>query len=87
MRLVFDDYALEDLTFWVVNNQRIALKVLSLIEEVKRSPFSGRGKPERLRHELSGCWSRRITAEHRLVYSVSNEEIRILSCRYHYDKQ
>ncbi|WP_322743453.1 Txe/YoeB family addiction module toxin [Microcystis aeruginosa] len=56
----------------------------SLIKDVQREPFSGLGKPEALKHELSGLWSRRITKEHRLVYSVSDEEIVIISCKFHY---
>ncbi|MDB9425126.1 Txe/YoeB family addiction module toxin [Microcystis aeruginosa CS-564/01] len=56
----------------------------SLIKDVQREPFSGLGKPEALKHELSGLWSRRITKEHRLVYSVPDEEIVIISCKFHY---
>ena len=55
-----------------------------LIREVQQAPFTGLGKPEPLRHELSGCWSRRINREHRLVYQVQKDKIRILACRYHY---
>jgi toxin YoeB len=68
----------------VSRDPKLAKKVVALIQEVKRSPFEGRGKPEPLRHELSGCWSRRINKEHRLVYQVTEDEIRILACRYHY---
>jgi toxin YoeB len=60
------------------------LRIFRLIEEVHREPFTGIGKPEPLRHELSGCWSRRIGKEHRLIYQVTEEKIRILACRYHY---
>ena len=84
MRLVFDDQAFEDLSWWVAHDVRTAKKILSLIEEVRRNPFAGRGKPEPLRHELAGCWSRRITQEHRLVYEVLGGELRILFCRFHY---
>ncbi len=59
-------------------------KVLELIQHVAREPFTGLGKPEPLRHQLSGCWSRRITEEHRLVYRVTEESIVVVSCRYHY---
>jgi toxin YoeB len=61
-----------------------ALRIIRLIRETQREPFAGLGKPEPLRHELSGCWSRRISHEHRLVYQVQKDKIRILACRYHY---
>ena len=61
-----------------------ALRVVKLIREVQREPFTGLGKPEPLKHDLSGCWSRRIDGEHRLVYQVLEDKIRILACRYHY---
>jgi toxin YoeB len=84
MRLVFDDHAFEDLAWWLSTEPKVAKKIISLIQEAKRSPFKGRGKPEPLKHELSGCWSRRINKEHRLIYEVKENEIRILACRYHY---
>ncbi|MDQ3179258.1 MAG: Txe/YoeB family addiction module toxin [Acidobacteriota bacterium] len=61
-------------------------KIKALIKDIGRNPFAGIGKPEPLRHELKGLWSRRITDEHRLVYKVSDEEILIYSCRFHYEK-
>jgi toxin YoeB len=61
-----------------------ALRIIRLIRETQREPFTGLGKPEPLRHELSGCWSRRISQEHRLVYQVQKDKIRMLACRYHY---
>jgi len=82
--LVFDPNALEDLEWWIRNNPRIALKILSMLKEIGKQPFEGIGKPEPLKYELSGCWSRRITAEDRIVYEVTNNKIRILQCRYHY---
>jgi toxin YoeB len=57
---------------------------MKLVREIQRDPFSGLGKPEALKHELSGCWSRRINQEHRLVYQVQEDKIRILACRFHY---
>lgn len=57
-----------------------------MAKEILATPFTGTGKPEPLKYELRGCWSRRITGEHRLVYEVSTDTVRILACRYHYDK-
>ena len=84
MRLVFDPNALEDLRFRVETDRRKALKIIDLIEAVMKSPFEGIGKPEPLKFELSGCWSRRINQEHRLVYRVDGDDLIVLACRYHY---
>lgn len=84
MRLVFDPNALEDLRFWVYTDRRKALKIIDLLEAVLKLPFEGIGKPEPLKFELSGCWSRRIDQEHRLVYQVEGEDLVVLGCRYHY---
>lgn len=80
----FDPNALEDLQYWVKIDRKLALRILDLIREAAQNPFKGRGKPEALKYNLKGCWSRRINQEHRLVYEVSKQHIRILSCRYHY---
>ena len=77
----FDDYY-----EWTVNDKKTAKKIMTLIKDIKRSPYSGLGRPEPLKHELSGYWSREITEEHRLVYRVEDETIEILSCKYHYTK-
>ncbi len=84
--LEFDANAFEDLQWWVEHDRKAALRVFKLIQEVQRTPYEGTGQPEPLKHELTGCWSRRITQEHRLVYCVLEEEnkIRVLACRYHY---
>ena len=82
--LEFDAAAFEDLAWWVQTDRNKALRIITLIREVQRDPFRGIGKPEPLKHELKGCWSRRIDQEHRLVYQVKDERIRILACRYHY---
>ena len=82
--LEFDVAALEDLAWWIQQDRNKALRVVSLIREIHRDPFRGIGKPEPLKHELKGCWSRRIDQEHRLVYEVTQEKLRILACRYHY---
>jgi toxin YoeB len=82
--LEFDQNAFDDLAWWVKNDRKQALKIIKLIQEIQRTPFEGTGKPEKLKHDLSGCWSRRINQEHRLVYQVLEDKIRILACRYHY---
>ena len=82
--LEFDADALEDLAWWTENDCKKALKIIKLIREVQRNPFEGTGQPEALKHDLSGCWSRRIDQEHRLIYEVLDDKIRILACRFHY---
>jgi len=82
--LEFDIAALEDLAWWIQQDRNKALRVVNLIKEVQREPFTGIGKPEPLKHEFKGCWSRRIDREHRLVYQITENKIRILACRYHY---
>ena len=82
--LEFDATAFEDLAWWIEQDRNKALRIIKLIQEVQRNPFRGIGKPEPLRHELVSCWSRRIDREHRLVYQVMPEKIRILACWYHY---
>lgn len=84
MILEFDMNAIQDLSHWVKEDRRKLEKILKIIEEISKNPFDGIGNPEPLKHSLSGCWSRRIDHEHRLVYSVEKEKIRILSCRFHY---
>ncbi|MBL9080482.1 MAG: Txe/YoeB family addiction module toxin [Planctomycetales bacterium] len=80
----FDSTALEDLVWWVQTDRRKAVRLLRLIQETEKDPFGGIGKPEPLKHELAGCWSKRIDDEHRLVYEVTDTKIRVLACRYHY---
>jgi toxin YoeB len=82
--LEFDPDAFEDLAWWIEKDRTIALKIMKLVREIQRDPFSGTGKPERLKHDLAGCWSRRINPEHRLIYQVLDDKVRILACRYHY---
>lgn len=76
---------LEDLEYWTETDPRVASKVYRLIRECLRTPFEGTGKPEPLRGELAGFWSRRITGEHRLVYRVSEDQIDFVQARFHYD--
>ena len=84
MNLLFTKEALEDYLYWQVQDKKILKKINLLLKEITRSPYEGSGKPEPLKHALQGCWSRRITQEHRLVYEVYEGRIHILSCRYHY---
>jgi toxin YoeB len=74
----------EDLRWWVETNRSTALRILLLVEAVLADPFQGIGKPERLKHQLAGAWSRRITQQHRLVYQVSENRIAFLQASYHY---
>ncbi len=81
---VFQREFLEDLRFWGATERSVALRVLDLVEAVVRGPFQGIGKPEPLKHSLAGCWSRRITQGHRMVYRVAGSRIDFLMARYHY---
>lgn len=73
-----------DLIEWSKTDRKIFNKTSRLIEETSKNPFKGTGKPELLKHKLKGHWSRRITDEHRLIYTVSDKEVKIISCKYHY---
>ena len=84
MRLEFSPDALDQLNWWVKKDRKIALRILGLIKEIQRTPFEGTGKPEPLKHNLSGYWSRRIDQTNRLVYKAEKDIIIIISCRYHY---
>ena len=74
----------QDLQHWVETDRKTALRILELVEAVLRDPFTGIGKPEPLKYVLEGCWSRRITQEHRLVYRITARRIDFLQARYHY---
>ena len=84
MRLIFSDKSWEDYIYWQTTDKKVLKKINQLIKDIKRQPFEGIGKPEPLKHQLSGFWSRRITDEHRLVYEVNENSVAIASCRYHY---
>lgn len=84
MRLEFSPQAFEDLQYWVRNQPATARRLLRLIEETSRDPFGGIGKPEPLRGELSGWWSKRIDQEHRLVYRTEGDRLIIAQARGHY---
>ncbi|HMV19470.1 MAG TPA: Txe/YoeB family addiction module toxin [Zoogloea sp.] len=84
MRLIFSDAAWEDYLYWQHQDRKMVERINTLIQEVKREPFSGRGKPEPLKHALSGFWSRRITDEHRMVYRIEGDAVLLAQLRYHY---
>jgi toxin YoeB len=85
MKITFSKNAWEDYTSWLSDDKRIMKKINELIKDIQRTPYEGMGKPEPLKYDLAGLWSRRIDREHRLVYQVNETEILIYSCRYHYD--
>lgn len=90
MDIVFTQNAWQDFEYWIENDQDTVIKIKELIKSVRQNPFAGIGKPEPLRHDLKGFWSRRINSEHRLVYKVSgtkgvDQRCIILQCRFHYD--
>lgn len=84
MKLVFADEAWEDYLYWQKHDKRMVERINKLIQETQREPFSGVGKPEALKHALSGFWSRRITDEHRMVYRVEKNAMEIVQLRFHY---
>ena len=84
MKLVFAEQAWEDFLFWQRTDPRMTRRICELIKDATRHPFEGLGKPEPLRHALSGYWSRRITGEHRMVYKAAEDELFIAQLRYHY---
>lgn len=85
MRIVFTDVSWEDYLYWQKNDKQKAKRVNELIRDIARNPFDGIGKPEALRYNYTGFWSRRIDEEHRLIYRVVENEIQIVKCRFHYD--
>lgn len=85
MDKVFTDNAWEDYLYWQSTDKIMLKKINALIKDIERNPFTGLGKPEPLRHELSGFWSRRIDPGHRLIYKVESEKIHTVQCRYYYD--
>lgn len=84
MKLIFAEQAWEDYLYWQNNDKKILKRINLLIKEIIRNPVEGIGKPEPLKHALSGYWSRRINEEHRIVYKVHNEALLIAQLRYHY---
>ena len=86
MELVWQTNAWEDYLYWQEQDKKILHRINELIKESLRNPFKGIGKPEPLKGNLAGCWSRRITDEHRLAYAVKDKRLYILQCCFHYDK-
>jgi toxin YoeB len=87
MKIIFSKNGWEDYVSWQTDDKKTLRKINSLIKEIQRSPFEGIGKPEPLKFDLAGLWSRRIDLEHRLVYSIEGDDLHIFACRYHYDKK
>ncbi|RLD60865.1 MAG: Txe/YoeB family addiction module toxin [Bacteroidetes bacterium] len=85
MRIIFSENSWDDYTYWLRVDKRMLTKINDLIKGIQRTPYKGKGKPEALKYDLSGYWSRRINGEHRLVYKIYKNDILIYSCRYHYD--
>lgn len=84
MRLIFADSAWDDYLYWQQHDKRLLERINRLIRETQREPYTGLGKPEQLKHALSGFWSRRITEEHRMVYKVEGDALLLAQLRYHY---
>lgn len=82
--LKFTDESWSDYVYWQGQDRKTLKRINDLIKDANRSPFEGIGKPEPLKENLSGCWSRRIDDTNRLVYQVTDDELTIISCRYHY---
>ena len=85
MKITFSKNAWEDYVSWQADDKKMLKKINELIKDISRTPFEGIGKPEPLKYDLAGFWSRRIDREHRLVYQYIDGEVLIYSCRYHYD--
>lgn len=84
-KIAFEGNAFQDFTEWATTDKKIYKRIVDLIKDILHQPFTGIGKPEPLKHELKGYWSRRINDEHRLVYKVSDDDVTIISCKYHYE--
>jgi toxin YoeB len=84
VRIIFHEQAWDDYLYWQKQDRKLLARLNSLIKECTRTPFDGTGKPEPLKGQLSGWWSRRLNREHRLVYKVEEDQLLIAQCRYHY---
>lgn len=85
MKYIFVDESWEDYLYWQKTNKKYLKKINELLKSISREPYSGIRKPEPLKHNYQGFWSRRIDGEHRLIYQVKEDEILIAKCRFHYD--
>lgn len=85
-KITFEEEAFEELGTWAALDKKVHKRIVTIILEMARTPFEGLGKPEPLKYQFKGCWSRRITDEHRLIYRVTDEAIIIMACMYHYEK-
>jgi len=85
MKYIFVDESWEDYLYWQKIDKKMLKRINLLIKDISRQPYKGIGKPEPLKHNYRGFWSRRINGEHRLIYQVREDEIRIIKCRFHYD--
>ncbi|MFZ4543284.1 MAG: Txe/YoeB family addiction module toxin [Saprospiraceae bacterium] len=85
MKYIFVDESWDDYLYWQKTDRKMSFRINDLLKDISRTPYSGLGKPEPLKHKYSGYWSRRIDAEHRLIYKVKEDEILIAKCRFHYD--
>ena len=85
MKYIFVDESWEDYLYWQKTDKKMLKRINLLIKDISRTPYDGIGKPEPLKHNYRGFWSRRIDGEHRLIYQVKEDEIRIVKCRFHYD--
>jgi toxin YoeB len=85
MKYVFVDESWEDYLYWQKTDKKKLQRINELLKDIARQPFAGIGKPEPLKHQLAGFWSRRIDENHSLIYTVQNDEILIVKCRFHYD--
>ena len=85
MKYIFVDESWEDYLYWQKTDKKLLKKINELLKSIAHTPHSGLGKPESLKHQYRGFWSRRINSEHRLIYQVKDDEILIAKCRFHYD--
>ncbi len=85
MKYVFVDESWEDYLYWQKIDKKMLKRINLILKDISRRPYDGIGKPEPLKHNYRGFWSRRIDEEHRLIYQVVDDEIRIIKCRFHYD--
>ncbi|MBN1446722.1 MAG: Txe/YoeB family addiction module toxin [Bacteroidetes bacterium] len=84
MKIMFSERAWEDYLYWLEHDRKLLRRINALIREIQRTPYGGTGKPEPLRHALTGWWSRRITEEHRIVYRIRDDSVQIAQLRYKY---